>query len=246
VLVLGSVTVLPVSAQRSTSGRPGSSGTSSTGQNNSPTATASKQVADAQRNVNKIQSDMAKAKTRVKAQLLAKPEFAAVNAEYTKAKAAEELAKKQAINALHNKPEFQRLQKERADAQAKVDSANTGGQQVNSSEIQDGTATIFKDGIALQKMETQALADDAKYQDAKAKADAAKTKVDAVDTQVAEALKNDPDYDQLSQQLDQAKQQLDQARQSLQQAAQADRQQREQEAKSRASSGSGSGGGRGR
>ena len=243
VLALSSVAVLPAVGQvRSSTGyNPNSSNNQ-----NSATAQAGKQVNEARQNVAKIEQQMGRSRTRIRAQLLAKPEFASVNAEYTKARGAEDAARKQAINALHNKPEYQRLQKERADAQAKVDAANSG-QQVTDAELQQATGTVFKDGEAMKKMESQALADDAKYQDAKSKADAAKTKVDAVDSQVTEALKNDADYQQLTQQLDQAKQQLEQAKQQLAQAAQTERQQREQENKSRSSSsGSGSSAGRGR
>ena len=239
VFALGSIIAIPASAQRTPPYNPNSSNNQ-----NSATAQAGKQVNEARQSVAKVEQQIARIKTRVRAQLLAKPEFASVNAEYTKANSAVEMARKQALNALHNKPEYQKLQKERADAQAKVDSSNSGGQQVTDAELQQANDTVFKDGIALKKMETQALADDAKYQDAKVKADAAKSKVDAVDSQVNEALKNDTDYQQLTQQLDQAKQQLEQARQSLAQAAKSERQQREQEAKTRSGS-TGSGGGRG-
>ena len=239
-LTLGSLAVLPAW------GQVGRTPYNPNSNQNSATSQAGKQVADARLNIAKIEQQMTRIKTRVRAQLLSKPEFATANADFTRANTALETARKQALAALHNKPEYQRLVKEREEAQTKRDSANTGGQQVSDEELQKANDIVFKDGLALKKMETQTLADDAKYQEAKSKADAAKAKVDQVDSQVQEALKNDTDYQQLDQSLQQAKQTLDQARQSQAQAAQQERQQREQEAKSREQSHSGgSSGGRG-
>jgi uncharacterized protein (DUF1330 family) len=242
VLALGSLAVLPASGQtrNPTQYNPNNN-------QNSATAQAGKQVNEARQNMQKIDQQIAKIKTRVRAQLLAKPEFASANGEYKRAETALEQSKKQALTALHNKPEYQALVKEREEAMAKRDSAGAaGGTTVSDEELNKANDTIFKDGQALKKMDDRALADDAKYQDAKTKRDAAKAKVDEVDNQVTEALKNDAEYQQLVQSLDQAKQQLEQARQSLAQAAQQERQQREQENKSRSQSSGFGGGGRGR
>lgn len=239
VLALGSLVAVPALGQyRTPSGTGGSTGQPSA------TAQAGKQLNQARQDQAKVEQLMAKAKARVRSQLLNRPEFASANAEYTRAKAALELARKQAINSLRNKPEFQKLQKEREEARAKMDAASNGSQQLSDSEIKDANDIVFRDGLALRKMETQALNDDAKYQDAKTKEAAAKAKIDVVDQQVDDALKADTDYQQLAQQLDQAKQQVEQARQAMQQAAQADRQAREAADKARSSSRSGSGTGR--
>lgn len=239
VLAIGSLAVLPASGQvgRSSPYNPSNN-------QNSATAQAGKQVNEARVGVQKIEQQIARIKTRVRAQLLAKPEFASINAEYKRAETAYEQARKQAVNTLHSKPEYLAMVKEREEAMAKRDAAGAGGAQVSDDELNKANDTIFKDGQALKKMEDRALADDVKYQDAKAKRDAAKVKVDEVDSQVSEALKNDSEYQQLTQSLDQAKQQLEQARLQLAQAAQQERTQREQESRSRAQSPGGGGSGR--
>jgi chromosome segregation ATPase len=241
VLGIASLAALPASAQvrSSTTYNPNSN-------QNSATAQAGKQVNEARQNVQKIEQQIAKIKTRLRAQLLAKPEFTSINAEFKRAQKVFDDAKKQALALLHNKPEYQAMVKEREEAMAKRDAAGSGGAQVSDEELNKANDTIFKDGQALKKMEDRTLADDAKYQDAKAKLDAAKSKVDEVDNQVTEALKNDAEYQQELQSLDQAKQQLDQARQQLAQAAQQEQQQREQAAKSRSQSTGAGSGGRGR
>lgn len=242
VLGIASLAALPASGQL----RPSATYNPNNNQN-SATAQAGKQVNEARQNVQKIEQQIAKIKTRVKAQLLAKPEFTSINAEFKRAQKAFDDAKKQALASLHNKPEYQAMLKEREEAIAKRDAAGSGGAQVSDEELNKANDTIFKDGQALKKMENGALADDAKYQDAKTKLDAAKSKVDEVDNQVTEALKNDAEYQQDLQSLDQAKQQLEQARQQMAQAAQQEQQAREAAAKARSqSTGGSSGGGRGR
>lgn len=236
-LAIGSISVVPAQAQF----RGSSSSYNSSNNQNSATAQAGKQVNEARIGVQKIEQQITRIKTRVRAQLLAKPEFAAATQEYKRAETAFDQAKKQAMNTLHNKPEFLAMTKERDEAMAKRDAAGNGGAQVSDDELNKANDIIFRDGQALKKMEDRALADDTKYQDAKTKRDAAKVKVDEVDSQVADALKADSEYQQLTQSLDQAKQQLEQARQQLAQAAQQERLQREQEAKSRSQS-AGSGG----
>lgn len=245
IAVLGIASLaLPLSAQV----RPGQTYNPNNNQN-SATAQAGKQVNEANLNVQKIQQQIARIKTRVKAQLLAKPEYSSINAEFKRAQKAFDDAKKQALATLHNKPEYQAMVKEREAAMAKRDAAGSGTGQVSDEELNKANDTVFKDGQALKKMDDRALADDAKYQDAKTKLEAAKAKVDEVDNQVTEALKNDAEYQQDLQSLDQAKQQLEQAKQQLAQAAQQERQAREAESKARAasnSSGGFGGGGRGR
>jgi hypothetical protein len=236
-LTLGGFAVLPAAGQVRGTG----SGTSGS---NSPTYQASQAVQAAQVTLRKAQTDITRAKNKVRAELLAKPQWATVNAEVNKAQTQLKAAERAALAALAKKPEYQAALQQRADASkirqqaAAGTTASTGDdtQAVSAAELQKADDTYIKASYSIKAMEKQALADNQAYIDAKAKLEAAHGKMSELDAQVDETLKSDPAYMQLQTAFDQAQQAVVQAREQLASARQAAQQQRQQESKSRQNS----------
>jgi len=202
-------------------------------QQNSQSQMAGKQVAKAQADVNKIQSDMNKIRAKVRAQVLQKPEWASVVNEKKAAEAALEAARKNALNAVKNKPDYKTLQKARDDAQQVVTQSNQSGSQVTAIELEKASKTVIDNGFAMKNMETAALKEDPKYAEATTQVEAANAKMKEVDSQVDVALKDDKEYDSASKQLETAKNSLNAAKTQLAQARQQEEQARQAQAKSR-------------
>lgn len=234
-LALCAVAVVPAFGQRTTQ-----TPSSTNNNNNSASATAGKAVVKAQADVNQIQADINKIRNKVRNELLAKPEWAAVVAAKKKAETTLESTKKAALVGVHNKPEYKQLMEERETARKQLETANTGSSSITDEDLQKASGIMVKDGLAMKQMENAALNDDPKYADAKQQYDAANAKMSDLDAQVDQALKDQPDYAQKTQALEQAKQQLEQARTQLKTARQAEEQQREQQLKAKQQQRSGS------
>jgi len=210
---------------------------------NSQSQTAGKAVAKAQIDVNKIQADLNKIRAKVRAQVLQKPEWAQVTNEKKVAEAALEAARKNALNGVHNKPEYKTLQKDRDDAQQVVSQFNVSGSGVTQAEFDKASTTVVNNGFAMKNMETAALKDDSKYAEAKTQLEAAEAKMKEVDSQVDVTLKDDQEYQNTAKQLETAKTALNTAKTQLAQARQQEEQARQADARSRAQQqNSGSGG----
>lgn len=218
-----------------------SSGRSNTSSSNSQSAQAGKAVGKAQADLNKLQAETTKITARVRAQILAKPEWAQVVAGKRSAEAAADTARKAALVTVHNKPEYKALLKEREEAQQVVTAFNAPGSQVPQADFDKASSAIVNDGFAMKKMEMEALKEDEKYKEAAAQLDAANAKMKEVDAQVQASLKDDAEYQNVSKQIDQAKTTLASAQQQLKQARQAEEQTRLQQSKQRQDSVGGSG-----
>lgn len=199
----------------------------------SPLAQASKAVVDARVGLAKVQADVQRARDKVKQQLLTKPEWAPVVQEMTKAESAVAIAKRNAMNAAHAKPEYQAAMKQRDEAdkirQQAGAPAGSGDDtaKVSDAELASAESSYITAAMKMKSVEKQAMADDAALADANARLEAAKAKMAQLDAEIDDSLKNDQNYQGLQQQLASAQQALDQAEQSL-------KQQRESLSKNRA------------
>jgi len=236
VLALSTAVAVPAMAQTNSS-------SNRSNQQNSPSATAGKQVAKAQADVNKLQTDLNKIQAKVRAQILQKPEWATVVNERKAAEAALETARKNALMAAKNKPDYKNLQKQRDDAQQIVTQFNQPNTSVTQAEFEKASKTVIDNGFAIKNMETAALKEDPKYAEASTQLEAATAKMKEVDAQVQVALKDDQEYQNAAKQLENAKTALTAAKTQLAQARQQEEQAREQQAKSRQQQQNSGGGG---
>jgi chromosome segregation ATPase len=201
----------------------------------SPLAQASKAVVDARVGLAKAQADVQRARDKVKQQLLTKPEWAPVVQEMTRAESAVAIAKRNAMNAAHSKPEYQAAIKQRDEAdkvrQQAVAPAGSGDDtaKVSDAELASAESSYITAAMKMKSVEKQVMGDDAALADANARLEAAKAKMAQLDAEIDDSLKNDQNYQALQQQLASAQQALDSAEQSL-------KQQRESLSKNRASS----------
>jgi hypothetical protein len=207
-----------------------SSSSSSTNTQNAATAQAGKAVAKAQADVNKIQSDMVKIHARIRAQMLAKPEWSAVVNARKQAEQNLDQVKKTVLATIRNKDDYKNLAKEREQARQTMSEA---GADPSSPEVQKAADTYVKDGFAIKQMEMAALKDDPRYDDAYKQLEAADAKMKELDAQVDQAQKDDPEYQTAEKQLETAKTALAGARTQLAQAAKQDRDARAAQAKAR-------------
>jgi hypothetical protein len=243
VFALCTVAVIPAMAQ-STSMRSG------VNQSNSASATAGKAVSKAQAELGRLQTDLGKIKARVRSQILAKPEWAQVTADRKSAETALDSVRKSALDALHNTANYKALSKSRDDAHQIVNAHDAVGSQISQGDFDNASNAFVSDGIAMKKMEADALKDDAKYAAASTQLEAANARMKEADGQVELALKDDPEYQNAAKQLESAKTALTAARAQLAQARQQEEQTRFQQAKVRQQQqqqggGGGGGGGRG-
>jgi hypothetical protein len=208
---------------------------------NSQSASAGKAVTKAQTDVNKLQTELAKSRARVRAQVLGKPEWAQVMTEKKAAETAVEAARRTALTALRNKPDYKAMAKEREDAQQIIAQYNSPGSQVSQTDFDKASNTMVTDGFGMKKMETDALKDDPKYAEANTQLETANAKLKEADSQVDVMLKDDQEYQAASKQLDSAKTALTAAKTQLTQARQQEEQARAQQSKSRQQQDSGGG-----
>jgi len=197
----------------------------------SPVQQAAKALQDAQVVLKKAQADQQKARDKVKTQLKAKPEWATVTSDLAKAEADLKTAQRSAINAVHSKPEFVDLQKQKDDANKVRENAQkaTPGSddKVSDADLAAAQDTYIKSTLAMKAMEKKGLADDQAYNDAKARLEGFNAKMAELDAEVDESLKNDTDYQTLVQATATAQQAVDMAKDALAQARIAMAQQRQ-------------------
>jgi hypothetical protein len=234
-LIAGGWIVSPASAQNNPN------------QQQSPVAMAAKAVNDARVVLRKAQAEVQKVKDKAKAELMQKPEWAPVTAELNKATSNVATAKRAAMNAAHNKPEYIAAVKQRDDADKVRQQANATPQpgaddnKVSDADLAAAMTNYSTAALKMKAIEKQVMADDQALNDAIARLDAAKSKMGQLDAEVDESLKNDQNFQQLQMAVATAQQQVDQAEQQLTQTKQQIAEQHAQEARSRASSNSSSG-----
>jgi len=235
-LALGGFAAAPTFAQ-SSAVRSGASTT------NTQSQQAGKAVNKAQADLNKLQQDINKITTRVRTQLLAKPEWSQVVAAKHTAETSADAARKAALVTVHNKPEYKALVKERDDAQQVVTAYNTPGSSVPQADFDKASNTLVTDGFAMKKMEMDALKEDDKYKEAATQLEAANAKMKEVDAQVQATLKDDAEYQGVLKQVDAAKTSLANAKTQLAQARQQEEAARQAQAKAREQQQNSGGGG---
>jgi hypothetical protein len=181
---------------------------------NTAVTDARKRVAEAQQAVNDIKAEQQRIKDKKRAEFETKEEWKNTVATDKKAKAAYEAARKSALTALQNKPEYKQLIKDRETLQKTSEALSKQKDPDPTAISRNGTAMATK-GIAIKNMEKDAQERDEKVLEAKDALDAAAKNMKALDDEVEGSLATDPDYMALQTQLDQAEQQLAQAKQSL-------------------------------
>lgn len=209
---------------------------------NSALAEQRRQIKEAEAEVNRIRGEMKKMTTRVAAKYEGKEEWETAKTALKKAETEYETASKKAKAKLYASPDYKAAKDKQLKAEA-VLAAQAAGSKANDKAMEKAQQDRLDAGLALRKLETDALAADPKIAEAKAKHAEAKKAWDALQDEVKEAVKQEPEYLALEQQLEQAQAAVDQQKVALQQAqaseAQARRQQAEAERQSRSSGRSG-------
>lgn len=206
-----------------------------------PLASQIQGVRDAETAVKKAQADVTRARDKVKVELRKKPEWASLQTDLTKAENDLKTSQRNAMNAVHAKPEYLELVKQRDEAQKVVAAAQatstpgSSDDKVSDSDYAKANNDYAKAVTQMKAMERQAIADDPSYTDAKARIDASNAKLAQMDAEVDDTLKTDTDYQQLAQALTQAQEQLAAAKQALVTQRQQIAQQRASEAQNRSS-----------
>ena len=195
------------------------------GGNDSPTATAGKQVRAAQAAVDTARMELNRIRLKARAKLSSQPEWESVLTELKHARDACDAAKPEALAALVKDADYQKLLAERAGAESIL--ATTGASSTaDDAQVQKAGDLVLNDGLEIKRRQQLMLDHDEKYKEAKTRLNAAHSKADGLDLQAAQEMKNDPAYAQTIQQLNTAEERLKSARQQLAQAAQADHEQR--------------------
>ncbi len=181
--------------------------------NNSQIVEARKRISEAQAVVNDLKAEQKRIKDKVLAEYAEKEEWKNTAANHKKAKAAYETSKKQAQTALQSKPDYKQAVKDRVALQEKLDATSKQRDADPQAIAKIGTDLATK-GIAIKKMETEAIATDEKSLAAKEAFEAAEKEMKSLDEEVEAQLQTDPDYAAIQQQVDQAELQVTQAKEA--------------------------------
>jgi chromosome segregation ATPase len=198
-----------------------------------------KAIKDAEGEVNRIRNEMNKMKTRVSAKYEGKEEWETAKTNLKTAETAYEKSRKAAMAKLYASPEYKAAKDKQLKAEQALAAQQAAGTKANDKAVEKAQQDRLDAGLALRKLETDALAADPKIAENKAKVAEAKKAWDALQDEVKEALKQDPEYLALEQQLTGAQEQVAQMKLSLQQAQASEAQSRRQQAESERQSRSG-------
>jgi hypothetical protein len=204
-LALAVSTAVPAIAQTS----------SSTSSQNSASAAAGKQVNTIRQEINKLTSDMARIRLKLRNDMLTKPEWASVVAAKKAADTNVEAARRTVLATLRTKEEYKTLAKERDDAAATVNAANAPNTQISDEDAKKAGDLMVNDGFAMKKMEMDMLKEDSKYTEAAAQMDSINAKMKELDGAVDLALKDDKDYQDDEKKVEQLKTSLASAQTAL-------------------------------
>jgi chromosome segregation ATPase len=209
-----------------------------------------RQIKDAEAEVTKIRADMNKMKNKVATKFEGKEEWETAKTNLKAAETAYEGARKKAMAKLYASPEYKAAKDKQLKAEQAIAAAAAPGSKATPKDLDKAQQDRLDAGLALRKLETDALAGDAKIAESKTKLDEAKKAWEALQDEVKEALKQDPDYLAAEQQLQTAQANVDQMKASLAQAAASEREQRRSQMESQRQSrqpqrSSGGGGGYG-
>ena len=207
----------------------------------SASATAGKAVNKIRNDMSKLQGDMARIRAKLRNDIMAKPEWAAVVAAKKAAETNAEAARRTILATLRTKEDYKKLSKERDDAASIVTASNAPNSQVSDDDAKKAGDTMVSDGLAMKKMEMDTLKDDPKYTDASTQLDSINAKMKELDAATDLALKDDKDYQDSQTKLDALKTQLAAAQVTLANAHKSDETAREQAAKARQNGGNNNG-----
>lgn len=204
---------------------------------NSALAEQRRQIKEAEAEVTRIRGEMKKMNTRVAAKYEGKEEWETAKTNLKAAESAYEKSRKAAMVRLYASPEYKAAKDKQLKAEQAIAAQQAAGAKANAKAMEKAQQERLDAGLALRKLETDALAADPKIAENKTKLAEAKKAWEALQDEVKEALKQDPEYLALEQQLEQAQAAVAQQKQAMQQAAAAEAQSRRQQAEARRRSG---------
>jgi hypothetical protein len=176
---------------------------------------ARKAIQAAEKEVTKIRADMQKLKLRVQSKFETKDEWEAAQKELKAAEAANEVAKKKAMAKLIARPDYKAAKDKQAKADQQVAALQAQGDKANVKQLEAAQQARIDAGLAIRKMETDAMENDTGVGDAKEKLATAKKSWEALQDEVKQALDQDADYQAAQQQLTEAQANVDQMRQQM-------------------------------
>jgi chromosome segregation ATPase len=187
---------------------------------------ARKAIQLAEKDVVKIKADMQKLKLRVQSKYETKDEWESAQKDLKAAEAANDAAKKKAMAKLIARPDYKAAKEKQAKADQQVAALDAKGDKADPKALAAAQQARIDAGLAIRKMETDAMENDTGVADAKEKLSTAKKAWEALQDEVKQALDQDADYQAAQQQLTEAQANVEQMRLAL-------RQQQAQEAASR-------------
>ena len=235
-IAAGLSAALPAPAHAQYPGQPYGGGNSGA---NSALAQSRKAIKEAELEVTKIRSEMTKIKARVSQKFEGKEEWETAQKNLKAAEAAYDQARKRALAKLYASPEYKAAKDKQLKAEQTI--AAVGAKGSNSKDLDKAQQDRLDAGLALRKLETDALQGDPKIPEAKDKLEEAKKTWEALQDELKEALELDADYVAAQQQLETAQAQVDSMKAQLAQQAASERQQRRQQQESMRNSGRSSG-----
>ena len=239
-IAAGLSAALPAPAQAQYPGQPYGGGNSGA---NSALAQSRKAIKEAELEVTRIRSDMNKIKARVAQKFEGKEEWETAQKNLKAAESAHEQARKRALAKLYASPEYKAAKDKLLKAEQSI--ASIGAKDGSSKDMDKAQQDRLDAGLAVRKMETEALRADPKIAETEDQEDEAKKTWEALQDELKEALELDADYVAAQQQLETAQAQVDTMRAQLAQQAASERQQRRQQQESMRNSGRSGRSGRG-
>lgn len=231
-IAAGLSAALPAPAQAQYPGQPYGGGNSGA---NSALAQSRKAIKEAELEVTKIRSEMTKIKARVSQKFEGKEEWETAQKNLKAAETAHEQARKRALAKLYASPEYKAAKDKLLKAEQSI--ASIGAKDGSSKDMDKAQQDRLDAGLAVRKMETEALRADPKIAETKDQEDEAKKTWEALQDELKEALELDPDYLAAQQQLETAQAQVDSMKAQMAQQAASERQQRRQQQESMRNSG---------
>jgi chromosome segregation ATPase len=182
---------------------------------------AQKRISESQTKVNELKAEQKRIKEKLSLSFESKEEFKNTTANYKKAKADYDAARKTALAGVQAKPEYKQLVKDKEALQAKYNTAVAANDTANISKV---GSDIAAKGIKIKNMEKEATDQDDKVVTAKEKLEAAEKEKKSLDDEVEANLATDPDYAAIQQQVTQAETELTQQKEQLAQQKKAEQQ----------------------
>lgn len=207
----------------------------------SATAEGRRQLKEAEGEVTRIRNEMNKMKTRIAARYEGKEEWETAKTNLKNAETTYEASRKKAMAKLYASAEYKAAKAKQLKAEETMAANASGAAKANAKDLDKAQQDRLDAGLALRKLETDALAADPKIAENKAKVAEAKKAWEALQDELKEVLEQDPEYVAAKTQLEQAQAQVDQMKASLAQTAASERQARTQQRQSERQSRSGAG-----